>query len=224
MHGQSHEMHEMNFEDQNAYESWLKTYQEQNFVRYIQNSSRKNKEKSKIIFFNCNRDGKSKSKFKKNNIRDAKKSIKINDFCTSRFSCKIDPDGRITVKLYPTHYNHQIDESQKCILQMSRSDVEQIKEKLGHGVSSSKIRADLAREANSLPKEQSRPAHFKTRQDVYYIKKTLGNINGQYDNEDYKSVLQWIEKYPEMLRYSKFQGEIDPKHKVIFYLLFLHIL
>ena len=49
-------------------------------------------------------------------------------------------------------------------------------------------------------------------------------MNGQYDNEDYKSVLQWIEKYPEMLRYSKFQGEIDLKHKVIFYLLFLHIL
>ena len=108
---------------------------------------------------------------KKNIIRDDKNSIKMNDFCTSRFSCKIDPDGRITVKLYPTHYNHQIDESQKCILPMSRSDVEQIKEKLGHGVSSSKIRADLARERNSLPKEQSRPAHFKTRQDVYYIKK-----------------------------------------------------
>ena len=64
MHGQSHEMHEMNFEDQNAYE-WLKTYQEQNFVRYIQNTSRTNKDKSKSTFFNCNRDGKSKSQFKK---------------------------------------------------------------------------------------------------------------------------------------------------------------
>ena len=138
-------------------------------------------------------------------------SVKIDVVCLCCFYVlKSDTTNEFSVRLYPSHYNHNLDNEHKQYLRLHESEKEVIEQKMKAGVPKSRIVQDINNELLSVPKEKAEIRHFSDYYRLYNIEQGIDDDKCRKHSDDTTSVKMWTKKNPSNLIYSNFPGEKDP--------------
>ena len=140
---------------------------------------------------------------------------KINDVCTCGLVVTYH-ESQVEVRLYPRHYNHEIDNNHKVYLPLPKSVIEEITNKFKNGVSIEVILRQTCIEfSNKTREEDSEVREVRNRN------MTLYNLKRRYIHDKFRkhpndkiSVKLWAQKYPSDIIYVKFQDVLDDNYPV----------
>ena len=84
-------------------------------------------------------------------------------------------ENEIKVKLFPSHYNHDLGKSHKQFLSMSKSERLQIEEQLEIGVPRHRIVQNIRDEYYPIPEQDALPKHFASADTIYNIGRKIAH-------------------------------------------------
>ena len=213
-HGLDHPESVITFQTKEEYDLWKVSYEADNFVNF-RHVKKKNSDKNGTPYqtFCCNRCYRS-GVSPRTEVQSGQKAMKatgsvmMNVFCTCRFTVFF-KENEIMVKLFPTHYNHDLSNKHKQHLKLSKPVKDTILNKLKEGVPRSRVIQGYRDEYFVLPEEDARPEHFASADTIYNIWRTIGDQSTRKAPDDLTSAKKWVEEHPDDFIYAKFQYEID---------------
>lgn len=220
-HGLDHPEKVFYFSTEDEFKSWKSEYQESNFVDFVVQKASYQTRLGNTTSYRCSRSY-VRPTSKSDGDRDIKYtgSKKMDVVCTCSLFVTVLKNKQIYVRLYPTHYNHNLDKAHKQYLKIPESDEKIFTEKLQAGVPKARIIQDINDDYLHTTEDQAKVRHFVQSWTIRNLQQKLGGDKCRKDPDDKKSVEKWIEENPSTFIYKKFNGMKDPAYPVSFYTLF----
>ena len=120
-----------------------------------------------------------------------------------------------TVKLFPEHYNHILDDTHKQLISNHKKEKAKLIQRLESGAPRAiilrEIRDDYMKRKDS---EEAKVIHFTSYDNLYYLNLQCATDWWRKDADDTTSLKKWIAEYTSDIVYHKFQESLCPKYPV----------
>ena len=224
VHHQDHPTIHETFANKDEFESWKSTYEGENDVRFIFRTYT-----GKVVrteYFFCNRSKITRpSQSKNKREKKVNGSVRMEKHCTCGFVVTHKAHV-ITVRLFPEHYNHILDDSHKQLLSLPNKEKGKLIKRLESGAPRAIILREIRDEyMKTKDTEDAKVIHFTSYDNLYYLNLQCATDWWRKDEDDTTSLKKWIAEYTSDIVYHKFKKSLCPKYPVRtkLYVLYIYI-